>query len=108
VQVVVLLVRKIFGRLSTHERQELQRAFLQNDVSNATYAGFKCMLQVVGALQVSPALVSYVNTEVAGQIRGLSQQAIFNSWVEAQIGGVMSQLRERIREEAGRKRDLWQ
>jgi hypothetical protein len=62
------------------------------------------MFQVVEELNVSPALVSYVNTEVAGQLGGMSQQAIFNSWVEAQIGGVMCQLRE----EAERNRDLWQ
>jgi hypothetical protein len=52
------------------------------------------MFQVVQHLKVSPALVSYLTTEVAGQLRGLSQEAIFNSWVEAQIGGVMGQLRE--------------
>ena len=108
VQVVVLLIRKIIGPLSKHERQELARAFLQNDASNPTYKGFKYMFQVVEELNVSPALVSYVNTEVAGQLRGMSQEAIFNSWVEAQIGGVMGQLRERSREEAERKRDLWQ
>ena len=108
VQVAVLLTRKIIGSLSKHERQELARAFLQNDASNPTYKGFKYMFQVVGELNVSPALVSYVNTEVAGQLRGMSQEAIFNSWVEAQIGGVMGQLRERSREEAERKRDLWQ
>jgi hypothetical protein len=108
VQVVVLLIRKIIGSLSNRERQELARAFLQNDASNPTYKGFKCMFQVVEELNVSPALVSYVNTEVAGQLGGMSQQAIFNSWVEAQIGGVMCQLRERSREEAERNRDLWQ
>jgi hypothetical protein len=108
VQVVVLLIRKIIGPLSKHERQELARAFLQNDASNPTYNGFKYMLQAVEQLNVAPALVSYVNTEVAGQLRGMSQEAIFNSWVEAQIGGVMGQLRERSREEAERKRDLWQ
>ena len=108
VQVVVLLIRKIIGPLSKHERQELARAFLQNDASNPTYKGFKYMFQVVEELNVSPALVSYVNTEVAGQLRGMSQEAIFNSWVEAQIGGVIGQLRERSREEAERKRDLWQ
>ena len=108
VQVVVLLIRKIIGRLSKHERQELARAFLQNDASNPTYKGFKYMLQAVEQLNVAPALVSYVNTELAGQLRGMSQEAIFNSWVEAQIGGVMGQLRERSREEAERKRDLWQ
>lgn len=108
VQVAVLLTRKIIGPLSKHERQELARAFLQNDASNPTYKGFKYMLQVVEELNVSPALVSYVNTEVAGQLRGMSQEAIFNSWVEAQIGGVMAQLRERSRAEAELKRDLWQ
>jgi hypothetical protein len=108
VQVVVLLIRKIIGRLSKHERQELARAFLQNDASNPTYKGFKYMLQAVEQLNVAPALVSYVNTELAGQLRGMSQEAIFNSWVEAQIGGVMGQLRERSREEAERKRDLGQ
>jgi hypothetical protein len=101
VQVVVLLIRKIIGSLSNRERQELARAFLQNDASNPTYKGFKCMFQVVEELNVSPALVSYVNTEVAGQLGGIS-------WVEAQIGGVMCQLRERSREEAERNRDLWQ
>jgi hypothetical protein len=66
------------------------------------------MFQVVEQLNISPALVSYVNTEVAGQLRGMSQGAIFNSWVEAQIGGVMGQLRERCLEEAERKREIWQ
>jgi hypothetical protein len=108
VQVAVLLIRKIIGPLSKQERQELARAFLQNDASNPTYKGFKYMFQVVEQLNVSPALVSYLNTEVAGQLHGMSQEAIFNSWVEAQIGGVMGQLRERSREEAERKRDLWQ
>ena len=108
VQVVVLLIRKIIGPLNKHERQELARAFLQKDASNPTYKGFKYMFQVVEQLNVSPALVSYVNTEVAGQLRGMSQEAIFNSWVEAQIGGVMGQLRERSREGAERKRQLWQ
>ena len=108
VQVEVLLIRKIIGRLSQHERQELLRAFLQNDAGNPTYKGFKYLLQVVEELNVSPALVSYVSTEVAGQLRGMPQGAIFNSWVEAQIGGMMGHLRERSREEAERKRDLWQ
>ena len=94
--------------MSNQDRQELAQAFLQNDASNPTYKGFKYMFRVVEELNVSPALVSYVNTEVAGQLRGMSQEAIFNSWVEAQIGGVMGQLRERSREEAERKRDLWQ
>jgi hypothetical protein len=104
----VLLTRNIIGSLSKHERQKLARAFLQDDTSNPTYKGFKYMLGVVEELNVSPALVSYVNTEVAGQLRGMSQEAIFNSWVEAQIGGVMCQLREQSSEEAERKRDLWQ
>ena len=108
VQVAVLLIRKIIGPLSKRERQELAQAFLQNDASNPTYKGFKYMFQVVEQLDVSPALVSYLNTEVAGQLRGMSQEAIFNSWVEAQIGGVIGQLRERCLEEAERKRDLWQ
>jgi len=108
VQVAVLLIRKIIGPLSKQERQELAQAFLQNDASNPTYKGFKYMFEVVEQLNVSPALVSYLNTEVAGQLRGMSQEAIFNSWVEAQIGGVIGQLRERSREEAERKRDLWQ
>src|SRR6185312_3075939 len=94
VQVVVLLIRKILGPLSKHERQEIARAFLQDDASNPTYKGFKYMFQVVEELNVSPALVSYLKTEVAGQLRGMSQEAIFNSWIEAQIGGVMGQLRE--------------
>jgi hypothetical protein len=45
---------------------------------------------------------------VAGQLNGLSQEAIFNSWVEAQIGGVIGKLRELCLEEAELKRDLWQ
>ena len=108
VQVVILLIRKIIGRLSKQERQTVVQAFLQNDASNPTYKGFNQMFQVVQHLKVSPALVSYLTTEVAGQLRGMSQEAIFNSWVEAQIGGVMGQLREQCREEAKRKRDVWQ
>ena len=107
VQVVILLIRKIIGRLSTQERQTVALAFLQNDASNPTFKGLNQMFQVVQHLKVSPALVSYLTTEVAGQLRGMPQQAIFNSWVEAQIGGVMGQLRAK-REEAERKRDLWQ
>lgn len=108
VQVAVLLIRKILGALSKHEREELARAFLQNDASNSTYKGFKSMFYVVEQLSISPALVSYLNTEVAGQLRSMPQQAIFNSWIEAQIGGVIGELRERSREEAERKKDLWQ
>ena len=66
------------------------------------------MFRVVEQLNVAPALVSYLNTEVAGQLRGMSQKAIFNSWVEAQIGGVMGQLRERCLAEAELKTSLWQ
>jgi len=108
VQVAVLLVRKIIGSLNEQERQDLARAFLRNDASNPTYKGFKYMFQVVERLDVSPALLSYLNTEVAGQLRGMSQEAIFGSWVEAQIGGVMGRLRERCLEEAELRRDLWQ
>lgn len=108
VQAVILLIRKIIGRLSKQERQELAQAFLQNDASNPTYNGFNQMFQVVRQLNVSPALVSYLTTEVAGHLRCMSQEAIFNSWVEAQIGGVMGRLREQSKEEAERKRDVWQ
>ena len=100
VQVAVLLLRKVIDPLSKHERHELAQAFLHDDARNPTYKGFKRMLQVVEQLNVSPALVSYVKTEVAGHLRGMSQDAIFNSWIEAQIGGVMGRLRERSREEA--------
>jgi len=108
VQVAVLLIRKILGALSKHEREELARAFLQNDASNSTYKGFKYMFLVLEQLDVSPSLVSYLKSEVAGQLRGMSQQAIFNSWIEAQIGGVIDRLREQCLEEAELKRDLWQ
>lgn len=108
VQVAVLLIRKIAGSLSKQERQELVQAFLHNETSNPTYKGFKCLFHAVEQLNVSPALVSYLSTEVAGQIHGMSQEAIFNSWVEGQIGGVIGQLRERCLEEAEYKRDLWQ
>ncbi|MGH6802262.1 MAG: hypothetical protein ACREC3_02705, partial [Methyloceanibacter sp.] len=108
VQVAVLLIRKIIGPLSKQERQELAQAFLQNDASNPTYKGFKYMFQVVEQLHVPRGLVSYLKAEVAGQLRGMSQEAIFNSWVEAQIGRVIGQLRERCLEEAERKREIWQ
>jgi hypothetical protein len=108
VQVAILLIRKIIGHLSKQDRQELAHAFLQNDARNPTYKGFKYMFEIVEQLHVSPALVSYLNTEVAGQLNGLSQEAIFNSWVEAQIGGVIGKLRELCLEEAELKRDLWQ
>jgi hypothetical protein len=106
--VTVLLVRRIIGRLSKQERQDLALAFLKNDASNPTYKGFKYMFLVLEQLDVSPALVSYLNSEVAGQLRGMSQQAIFNSWVEAQIGGVIDRLREQCLAEAELKRDVWQ
>ena len=102
VQVVILLSRKMIGRLSKQERQELAQAFLQRDASNPIYKGFNEMFQVVQHLNVSAALVSYLTTEVAGQLRGMSQEAIFNSWVEAQIDGVIGQLRERSIQEAER------
>jgi hypothetical protein len=108
VQVAVPLIRKVIGRLSQQERQTVAQAFLQNDASNPTYKGFDQMFRVVQQLNVSPALVSYLITEVAGQLRGMPQGAIFSSWVEAQIGGAMSQLRKQSREEAKRKEDLWQ
>ena len=66
------------------------------------------MFQVVEQFHMPRGLVSYLNAEVAGQLRGMSQEAIFNSWVEAQIGGVIGRLRERCLEEAKYKRDLWQ
>ena len=92
----------MIGRLSKKERQELAQAFLQRDASNPIYKGFNEMFQVVQHLNVSAALVSYLTTEVAGQLRGMSQEAIFNSWVEAQIDGVIGQLRERSIQEAER------
>jgi hypothetical protein len=108
VQVAVLMIRKILSSLGDQERQDLARAFLLNDASNPTYKGFKYMFRVVERLDVSPALVSYLNTEIAGQLHGMSQQAIFNSWVEAQIGGVIGALRDRCLEEAVVKKDVWQ
>jgi len=108
VQVAILLIRKIIGHLSKQDRLELAQAFLQNDASNPTYKGFKYMFQVVEQFHVPRGLVSYLNAEVAGQLRGMSQKAIFNSWVEAQIGGVIGRLRDRCLEEAERKKDLWQ
>jgi hypothetical protein len=66
VQVAVLLLRKVIDPLSKHERHELAQAFLHDDARNPTYKGFKRMLQVVEQLNVSPALVSYVKTKVAG------------------------------------------
>jgi hypothetical protein len=99
VQVAILLIREIIGRLSKQERRTVAQAFLQNDASNPTYKGFNQMFQVVRQLNVSPALVSYLTTEVAGHLRGMSQKAIFNLWVEGQIGGVMGRLREQSREQ---------
>lgn len=108
VQVAVLLIRKLIGSMSAQERQDLAQAFLHDDASNPDYKGFKQMFWVVERLEVSPALVSYLNTEVAGQLRGMSQEAIFGSWVEGQIGGVMGRLRERCLAEAEFNADLWQ
>jgi hypothetical protein len=98
----------MIGRMSTQERQELGQAFLQRDTSNATYKGFNEMFHVVQHLNVSPALISYLTTEVAGQLRGMSQEAIFNSWIEAQVDGVIGQLRERSREETECEGNVWQ
>jgi hypothetical protein len=108
VQMAVLLIRKLIGPLSTQERQDLARAFLRNDASNPTYKGLRSMLCAVERLEISPALVSYLNTEVAGQLRGMSQQAIFGSWVEAQIGGVMGRMKQPSIEEAELEADFWQ
>jgi hypothetical protein len=108
VQVAILLIRKIIGRLSKQDRQELAQAFLQNDASNPTYKGFKYMFQVVEQFDIPRPLASYLNTEIAGQLRGMSQEAIFNSWIEAQIDGVIARLRERCLEEAERRREVWQ
>jgi hypothetical protein len=108
VQAAVLVVRAIIASLSQQERQELARAFLRNDTSNPTYKGFTYMFRVVELLNVSPGLVSYLNMELAGHLRGMSQEAIFNSWIDAQVGRVMGELRERSREEAESKKDLWQ
>jgi hypothetical protein len=108
VQVAILVIRKIIGHLSKEDRLELAQAFVRNDAGNPTYKGFKLMFQVVEQFQVPRGLVSYLNAELAGQLRGMSQQAIFNSWVEAQIDGVIGRLRERCIEEAELKRELWQ
>jgi hypothetical protein len=108
VQAAVLVVRAIIASLSQQERQELAQAFLRNDTSNPTYKGFTYMFRVVELLNVSPGLVSYLNMELAGHLRGMSQEAIFNSWIDAQVGRVMGELRERSREEAESKKDLWQ
>jgi hypothetical protein len=108
VQAAVLVMRTIIGCLNQQERQELARAFLRNDTSNPTYKGFTYMFRVVELLNVSPGLVSYLNIELAGHLRGMSQEAIFNSWIDAQVGHVIGRLRERSREEAESKKDLWQ
>jgi hypothetical protein len=108
VQAAILLIRKLIGGLSKRERQDLAQAFMRKDTGNPIFKGFKDMFEVIEQLNVSPALVSYLNTEIAGQLHGLSQQAIFNSWVEAQIGGVIGKLRERCLQEAERKREIWQ
>src|SRR5262245_21700385 len=108
VQAAVLVVRAIIASLSQQERQELAQAFLRNDTSNPTYKGFTYMFRVVELLNVSPGLISYLNMELAGHLRGMSQEAIFNSWIDAQVDRVIGQLRERSREEAESKKDLWQ
>jgi len=108
VQVAVLLIRKLIGPLRAQERHDLARAFLRNDASNPTYRGLRFMLCAVERLEISPALVSYLNTEVAGQLRGMSQQAIFGSWVETQIGGAMGRMKQPSLEEGAREADLWQ
>ena len=108
VQVAILLIRKIIANLNKQDRLELAQAFLQNDASNPTYKGFKYMFQVVEQFHIPRPLASYLNTEIAGQLRGMSQEAIFNSWVEAQIGGVIGRLREHCLEEAERRREVWQ
>jgi hypothetical protein len=78
VQVAVLLIRKILGALSNQERQELA-GFPQNDASNPTYKGLKYLFHVVEQLSISPALFP-TEHGVAGQLRGMSQQAIFNAY----------------------------
>jgi hypothetical protein len=108
VQVAVLLIRKILGGLSSQQRQDLARAFLEKDTAHPVYKGFKSMFWVMEELKVPPALVTYLDAEVAGQLRGMPQQAIFGSWVEGQIGGVMGRMRERCQEEAEFKAELWQ
>ena len=108
VQVAILLISKIIANLNKQDRLELAQAFLQNDASNPTYKGFKYMFQVVEQFHIPRPLASYLNTEIAGQLRGMSQEAIFNSWVEAQIGGVIGRLREHCLEEAEHKREVWQ
>jgi hypothetical protein len=108
VHLTVLIIRKLIGALREAERQDLAVAFLQNDTRNPTYKGFERMFRVLYRLDVSPALVSYLKTEVAGQLRGMSQQDILGSWVELQIGRVMVQIRERCLEEADFKADLGQ
>lgn len=100
VQLTVLLIRKLIGALSERERHDLALAFLHNDTSNPTYKAFESLFWAVDRLDVSPALVSYLNVEVAGQLRGMSQQDIFGSWVGVQIGAAMGRLRERCLEEA--------
>src|SRR5262245_707923 len=96
VQVAVFLSRKIIGPLSKQEREELAQAFLHNEASNPTYKGFKYMFQVAEQFNVSPALVSYLTTEVAGQIRGMSQEALLSPAIGRQLRGAMGRLRERI------------
>jgi hypothetical protein len=108
VQVTILLLRKMIGRLSKAERQAVAEAFLRNDVTNLTYKGLNRMFQVVQRLNVSPALVSYLTAEVAGQLRGISQHAIFSSWVDTQVGGAIGKLRKHCIDEAKSNRLVWQ
>jgi len=77
VQVAILLIRKIIGGLSNQDRQELAQAFLQNDASNPTYKGFKYMFQIVEQFHIPRPLASYLNTEIAGQLRGMSAGSNF-------------------------------
>lgn len=108
VQAAVLLIRKLIGALSEQDRRALTLAFLRKDAGNPTYRGFQSLFRAVERLDVSPALVAYLNIEVAGHLRGMTQEAIFGSWVEGQVGGVMGRLRERCLQEADFRADLWQ
>lgn len=108
VQLTVLLIRKLIGASSEGDRQDLALAFLHNDTRNPTYKGFERMFWVLYRLEVSPALVSYLKAEVAGQLRGMSQQDILGSWVELHVGRVMGQMREHCLEEEDLRADLGQ
>jgi hypothetical protein len=69
VQVAILFIREIIGQLSKQDRLELAQAFVRNDASNPTYKGFNYMFQVVEQFHMPRGLVSYLNAEVAGQLR---------------------------------------